>query len=257
MGCSVSKDSAEGRARSNTNREIETLLHDDWMHTNDTVQLLLIGSAGSGKTTLFETVKHGHGLKLTEKQRKEHVYYIHCALVHAMKVLIVQGEALDILPSERAANREIDLIKTVDEKEGIDIATLDALQTLWADTAIQDVWKERYEFQINDSVSHLFRRIDRMKAPDYLPDDADIEYSQARITGVVTETYKIRGSYFQISDVSGQRRTTRRKWIHCFEEVSAIVFVAALSDYDEVLEGDRRMNKLVSFALWFSVLTVF
>lgn len=35
-------------------------------------------------------------------------------------------------------------------------------------------------------------------------------------------------------DVGGQR-SERRKWIHCFEKVTSILFLVALSEYDEVL----------------------
>jgi hypothetical protein len=45
-------------------------------------------------------------------------------------------------------------------------------------------------------------------------------------------------------DVGGQRNE-RRKWIHCFEDVTAIIFVAALSEYDQVLEEDNETNRMV------------
>jgi guanine nucleotide-binding protein G(i) subunit alpha len=35
-------------------------------------------------------------------------------------------------------------------------------------------------------------------------------------------------------DVGGQR-SERKKWIHCFEDVTAIVFVVAISEYDQRL----------------------
>lgn len=35
-------------------------------------------------------------------------------------------------------------------------------------------------------------------------------------------------------DVGGQR-SERRKWIHCFENVTSIMFLVALSEYDQVL----------------------
>jgi guanine nucleotide-binding protein subunit alpha len=35
-------------------------------------------------------------------------------------------------------------------------------------------------------------------------------------------------------DVGGQR-SERKKWIHCFESVTSIIFCTALSEYDQVL----------------------
>ena len=44
-------------------------------------------------------------------------------------------------------------------------------------------------------------------------------------------------------DVGGQR-SERRKWIHCFENVTSIMFLAALSEYDQVLaESDNEVSR--------------
>ena len=48
-------------------------------------------------------------------------------------------------------------------------------------------------------------------------------------------------------DVGGQR-SERKKWIHCFEGVTAIIFCVALSGYDLVLAEDEEMNRSVSNA---------
>ena len=44
-------------------------------------------------------------------------------------------------------------------------------------------------------------------------------------------------------DVGGQR-SERKKWIHCFEGVTAIIFCVALSAYDLVLAEDEEMVSL-------------
>lgn len=41
-------------------------------------------------------------------------------------------------------------------------------------------------------------------------------------------------------DVGGQR-SERKKWIHCFEGVTAIIFCVAMSAYDLVLAEDEEM----------------
>lgn len=49
-------------------------------------------------------------------------------------------------------------------------------------------------------------------------------------------------SCFRMVDVGGQR-SERRKWIHCFENVTSIMFLVALSEYDQVLvESDNEVS---------------
>lgn len=49
-------------------------------------------------------------------------------------------------------------------------------------------------------------------------------------------------------DVGGQR-SERRKWIHVFDNVTAIIFTASLSGYDQVLREDARVVSIV-VAYW-------
>ena len=44
-------------------------------------------------------------------------------------------------------------------------------------------------------------------------------------------------------DVGGQR-SERKKWLHCFDGVNAIIFVVAMSEYDEDLAEDKNINRL-------------
>ena len=37
----------------------------------------------------------------------------------------------------------------------------------------------------------------------------------------------------------GGQRSERKKWLHCFEGVTAIIFCVALSEYDLVLMEDN------------------
>jgi len=44
-------------------------------------------------------------------------------------------------------------------------------------------------------------------------------------------------------DVGGQRNE-RKKWIHCFSEVTAVLFVVGMSEYDMVLFEDAKTNRM-------------
>ena len=43
----------------------------------------------------------------------------------------------------------------------------------------------------------------------------------------------------------GGQRGERKKWIHCFDNVQAIMFIASLNEYDQVLAEDTSKNRLV------------
>ena len=50
-------------------------------------------------------------------------------------------------------------------------------------------------------------------------------------------------------DVGGQR-SERRKWIHCFENVTSIMFLVALSEYDQVLVESANEVSIFFAILW-------
>lgn len=43
----------------------------------------------------------------------------------------------------------------------------------------------------------------------------------------------------------GGQRSERKKWIHCFEGVTAIIYCASMSDYDLVLAEDEEMVRSI------------
>ena len=92
-------------------------------------------------------------------------------------------------------------------------------------------------------MKYYFENIDRIKQPNYLANQQDILLSRVRTSGIVTERYEIDGSQFEMYDVGGQRNE-RKKWIHCFDDVTAVIFVAALSEYDQRLFEDANTNRM-------------
>lgn len=58
------------------------------------------------------------------------------------------------------------------------------------------------------------------------------------------DKYKIDGTTFEMYDVGGQRNE-RKKWIHCFDNVTAVIYVAALSEYNQGMFEDANTNRWV------------
>ena len=85
-------------------------------------------------------------------------------------------------------------------------------------------------YQLNDSADYYFNKIDALIAPGYVPSEEDVLRSRVRTTGIVQSDFKIKSINFSMFDVGGQRNE-RRKWIHAFDSVNCVIFVAALSEY--------------------------
>ena len=54
-------------------------------------------------------------------------------------------------------------------------------------------------------------------------------------------------------DVGGQRNE-RRKWIHCFEDVMLLMFLTAVSEFDQVCEEDEVTNRMRESLLLFETI---
>ena len=51
------------------------------------------------------------------------------------------------------------------------------------------------------------------------------------------------------------KRNERKKWIHCFDDVNAVIFVVALSEYDQMLFEDNTVNRMVEAIALFEEVT--
>jgi GTPase SAR1 family protein len=121
---------------------------------------------------------------------------------------------------------------------------VEAIRVLWQSSTIQEVWMKRAQANINDSHNEYLSDLSRIASADYIPTEKDILISRVRTTQVTVEKYTIEGIEFEVYDVGGQR-SERRKWVNCFDNVDAVIFVAALSEYDQRLAESRRCNRMI------------
>lgn len=241
---------AQGDARS---RELEKKQKQDARQENKVKKLLLLGAGGSGKSTFFKQLRilHGTGIK---HQEMENVYkqIVHSNVIVGMKQIIgafqetkdddselSKFEISDETLGHMKFIQDFDEDNFVTHRDGVQAA----ISHLWAHKAIQHVWAKRAKHQIQDSAQHFFKHIDRITTPDYLPTDEDVLYARIRTTGIVEQEFTIKGNRFQVFDVGGQRNE-RKKWIHCFEKVTGVIFLASLSAYDQTLYEDDSTNRM-------------
>ncbi|PWA29952.1 hypothetical protein CCH79_00009673, partial [Gambusia affinis] len=106
-------------------------------------------------------------------------------------------------------------------------------------------------------------RIDSVRQSDYTPTDQDLLRCRVLTSGIFETRFQVDKVNFQCQqrvhrcltltcclflshsmfDVGGQR-DERRKWIQCFNDVTAIIFVVASSSYNMVIREDNNTNRL-------------
>jgi len=118
-----------------------------------------------------------------------------------------------------------------------------AIKKLWHDSGIQATYEVRNEFQLIESSKYYFDNIDRIMKKDYTPSEEDIVRSRSKTTGIIEMNFELEKLPFVLVDVGGQR-SERRKWLNCFEDVTAILFLVGLSEYDQVLVEDDTVNRM-------------
>lgn len=80
--------------------------------------------------------------------------------------------------------------------------------------------------------------MDRIWADGYVPNDQDLLRSRLRTTGITESVFDLGQLTYRMFDVGGQR-SERKKWIHCFENVNCLLFLVAISGYDQCLVEDK------------------
>lgn len=88
------------------------------------------------------------------------------------------------------------------------------------------------------SLYYYFSDLKRLFDPHYTPNEQDIIRCRVHTTGIAEVSFSLKDYDLVMVDVGGQRGE-RRKWIHCFQDVTCIVFVVNLSGYDQCLVEDR------------------
>ncbi|KAG5179017.1 guanine nucleotide binding protein, alpha subunit [Tribonema minus] len=239
MGGCVSRNPEEREAWKRS-REVDELCQSAYRREQKKIRLLLLGPGESGKSTIFRQMKLLYG-EFTEEDRRQMTPVVYANLVTTMKILVRQASLFglenDIKPKEAR-----DAVRYVEETAEVDEALGAAMKALWHDAVIQQTWARRNEYQIVDSMSYFFNDLDRISAPGYAATAQDMLHVRIRSSGIVVDRYTIDGLAFEIYDVGGQRNE-RKKWIHCFDNITAVIYVAALSEYDQGLYEDAATNR--------------
>jgi len=211
------------------------------------IKMLLLGAGESGKSTIWKQMKIIHLEGFTEEELINH--YRPAVLENVIQLLQAlsqcvktKGEKL-LDHNQEFANAilPIELINATEFEK-----RLPELIELWRDPKIQEMANDpdtKLSVVLMDSAHYWYKHIDRILTEDYKPSFKDIIKSRTKTTGISDIVFEVDGYKFKLTDVGGQR-SERKKWISCFQNLTAILFVVALSEYDQTLYEDNGTNRM-------------
>ncbi|KAK9710506.1 Guanine nucleotide-binding protein alpha-2 subunit [Basidiobolus ranarum] len=251
MGICLSQEEKEARDRS---IHIDRIIDEDNRRVNKECKILLLGSGESGKSTIVKQMKIIHQNGYTPEELAIFRVTIFKNLVDSAQNLVLAMNKLQLEPFEPKNKEYANIILNV-RSEGAYILKLtpelvDATDSLWRDPIIPSLLERQREFYLMDSAPYFFSNIRRIGSPNYVPNQADVLRARTKTTGIIETRFNMGQLSIHMFDVGGQR-SERKKWIHCFEAVTSIIFCVALSEYDQVLLEESGQNRMTESLILF------
>ncbi|XP_077190316.1 guanine nucleotide-binding protein G(t) subunit alpha-2 [Paroedura picta] len=233
-------------AEEKRSKELEKKLQEDADNEAKTVKLLLLGAGESGKSTIVKQMKIIHQDGYSKEECLEFISVIYGNILQSILAIIRAMITLGIDygdPSRADDGRLLFNLADSIEEGTMPTELVECIKRLWKDSGVQLCFDRAAEYQLNDSASYYLNELDRITTANYLPTEQDVLRSRVKTTGIIETRFSVKDLNFRMFDVGGQR-SERKKWIHCFEGVTCIIFCGALSAYDMVLVEDDEVNRM-------------
>lgn len=243
--CIAPKNDDE-KKREQINKQINAKLKQDEKIYKATYRLLLLGAGESGKSTVVKQMKILHNPFTTQEKIdkipdiKRNIRDSLTSIIRAMDK-ITPPVTLDQPENQWRATYMITTAHQLDFDYPPEFFEHAAI--LWSDAGIQACFERSNEYQLIDCAKYFLDRVHEVRNPNYMPSEQDILRCRVLTSGIYETIFTVERVRFHMFDVGGQREE-RRKWIQCFNDVTAIIFVTACDSFNMMLYEDEGENRL-------------
>jgi GTPase SAR1 family protein len=252
------------RREADAHAKISAKMSADSKALKNSMSVLILGPGGSGKSTILKQMEKIHNGEVGDEDMassvrkiREHIvgdFIDVCAHYIAMRSGKTSAEddakssfegddpkLVAIIEEWAAMKRSLTELPELKPE----IAAL--ITAVWALPTFKSALTERSKSHIMDNTPWLFERIDEFADPAFAGSFEAYVRLRDRTTGGITRTFTIdlRGSewLFLVTDVGGQK-AERKKWLAFFSDVNAVLYVIAMSAFDQVTFEDHTMSVL-------------
>ncbi|KAJ6249069.1 guanine nucleotide-binding protein g(o) subunit alpha [Anaeramoeba flamelloides] len=234
------KQKKKNKKERKKNQKIESMLNGP--NEKKQVKILILGTGESGKSTFVKQIHLIHKDGFDTKTRERFKIAIHFNLIKGLQDLI-EGLPLIRKNVQKSLSEVAQDFLQLNPRTGLTTTIIDAVESLWADESIKEMYEQRSLIQIPSSTNYFLDSLERISKNDYLPNDNDIIMCRIPTTGINQVQFEDQGLQWSLIDVGGQR-SERRKWIHHFDNVSIVFYVIALDEYDQALYENIEINRM-------------
>ena len=243
-------------------------------------KVLLLGTASSGKSTVFKQLNRLWSNNETPWDNESQIKYIRENIVDGLSRILMKSYDLynqdpikyktcnPIPELEYLTDNNPELFEYVKNvvriREEFSDLRIDQVYDLNLGPYILPIFKlnfvqESYKYRFrtysyNGNIEYFFENANKIFQRDYIASYDDILRSRVRTSGLVRTILEIPKNEidmesddicvkYEVWDAGGTRNE-RSKWIHQFEGVNIVVFVASLEHYCKVLFEDEYANAM-------------
>jgi len=225
------------------NLSIESELKDHQLHEKINYKLLVLGIGESGKSTIIKQLMFIANKKLDKIDIDIYIQALRFNIIESMHLYLQRIVELNlVIPLELETDINVvqQKMKACDTKADTSFHTV--IENLRASELIKTLEAQKNKFWNLELSDFYFDNTKRFFDPNFAPTNEDIILCRKKTLGVNITKIKSEPIHWSIVDVGGQK-SEQRKWITQFDNVTVVIYVVNLTDYNWIAY-DNEINKM-------------
>jgi len=226
MGCGASSGDADGKYQ---------------------LRVLVLGTSACGKSTFTRQLKILYCNGFTDEEEFNYKNILVQNLLLGFREIILSLE----IEWPKKLTKVVKYFKDVNAyTTQINEDIVKKAQSLWDTDHMQKAMSaSNKKFEFAESLHYVMSNLERIAADSWAPTHEDILHVRQRTTGIVETKFRIDKHNWVVIDVGGQR-VERRKWVHSQTNLTAVIYFAALDEYDVLGEEENKSGMQESLEVW-------